>query len=156
MSIAIYTRVRVPPEVAKKATAAALNYDESKITILERFNYREPGVYLVPLDVDWDVEGFPCEYTIEDPTDISNYPETWSADMERDVTDLVFARVWSKVAGVDVLAQVLVGHDEDEWFVVHPDGTEELFEMPENDDEWDPEVWGNVDEEENEDDEADE
>ena len=56
---------------------------------------------------------------------------------------------------VVVLAQVLVGLDDDEWFVVHPDGTEELFEMPENEDEWDPEVW-DVDEEENEDDEADE
>ena len=75
--------------------------------------------------------------------------------MERKVTYLVFARAWSKAAGVDVLAQVLVGLDDDEWFVVHPDGTEELFEMPENEDEWDPEVW-DVDEEENEDDETDE
>ena len=57
--------------------------------------------------------------------------------MERNVTKLVFARAWSKVAGVDVLAQVLVGFDEDEWFVVHPDGTEELFEMPEEEeDDW--------------------
>ena len=140
ISIDIYTRERVPPEVVKKATAAALNYDESKITILERFDRIEPGVYVVPWDIDWDVEGFSCEYSFEDPTDISNYPETWTADMKRDVTRLVFARAWSKVAGVDVLAQVLVGAYDDEWFLVHPDGTEELFEMPEEEeDDWDEE-----------------
>ena len=154
VDIEIYTRERVPPEVVKKATAAALNFDESKITILERFDRIEPGVYVVPWDVDW-IEGFSCEYTIKDSANLSDYYETWTADMERKVTYLVFARAWSKAAGVDVLAQVLVGLDDDEWFVVHPDGTEELFEMPENEDEWDPEVW-DVDEEENEDDEADE
>ena len=134
--IDIYTRESVPPEIVKKATAAALNFDESKITILERFDRIEPGVYVVPWDIDWDVEGFSCEYSFEDPTDISNYPETWTADMKRDVTRLVFARAWSKVAGVDVLAQVLVGAYDDEWFLVHPDGTEELFEMPEEEEEW--------------------
>ena len=149
ISIDIYTRERVPPEVVKKATAAALNYDESKITILERFDRIEPGVYVVPWDIDWDVEGFLCEYIIKDSENLSNYYETWTADMERDVTRLVFARAWSKVAGVDVLAQVPIFPDEDEWFLVHPDGTEELFEMPEEEeDDWD--------EEENEDDEADE
>ena len=135
-SIEIYTRERVPPEVVKKATAAALNVDESKISFVERFVRSKPGVYILSHAIDWDVEEFSWEHSIEDPTDISNYPETWTADMERDVTDLVFARVWSKVAGVDVLAQVLVGHDEDEWFVVHPDGTEELFEMPEEEPAW--------------------
>ena len=149
MNIEIYTRERVPTEIAKKATAAALNFDEASVSVFERHNYTKPGVYIIPWDVDWDVEGFPCKYTVADPTNISNYPETWTADMERNVTKLVFARVWSKVAGVDVLAQVLVGFDEDEWFVVHPDGTEELFEMPEEEeDDWD--------EEENEDDKADE
>ena len=155
ISIDIYTRERVSPEIAKKATAAALNFDESKISIVEKLVRSKPGIYILSSSIDWDVEGFSWEHTIEDPTAISNYPETWTADMERDVTRLVFARAWSKVAGVDVLAQVLVGLDDDEWFVVHPDGTEELFEMPENEDEWDPEV-GDVDEEENEDDEADE
>ena len=155
ISIDIYTRERVSPEIAKKATAAALNFDESKISIVEKLVRSKPGIYILSSSIDWDVEGFSWEHTIEDPTAISNYPETWTADMERDVTRLVFARAWSKVAGVDVLAQVLVGLDDDEWFVVHPDGTEELFEMPENEDEWDPEVW-DVDEEENEDDEADE
>ena len=153
ISIDIYTRERVPPEVVKKATAAALNFDVSKVSIVEQFR-AAPGVYVISGDVDW-IEGFSCEYSFEDPTDISNYPETWTADMERKVTYLVFARAWSKAAGVDVLAQVLVGLDDDEWFVVHPDGTEELFEMPENEDEWAPEVW-DVDEEENEDDETDE
>jgi len=149
MRVEIYTRERVPPELAKKATAAALNYDESKITILKRFDRTEPGVYLVPWDIDWDVEGFLCEYIIKDSANLSNYYETWSADMRRDVTRLVFARAWSKAAGVDVLAQVFVGAYDDEWFLVHPDGTEELFEMPEEEeDDWD--------EEENEDDEADE
>ncbi len=153
--IDIYTRERVSPEIAKKATAAALEFDESKISMVEQLNLHVPGVYILSRAIDWDVETFSWEHTIEDPTAISNYPETWTADMKRDVTDLVFARVWSKVAGVDVLAQVRIFPDEDEWFVVHPDGTEELFEMPENEDEWDPEVW-DVDEEENEDDEADE
>ena len=136
MNLSFYTRERVSPEVAKKATAAALNYDESKITILKRLDRIEPGVYLVPWDIDWDVEGFSCQYIIDDTTDISNYPETWTADMERDVTRLVFARAWSKVAGVDVLAQVPIFPDEDEWFLVHPDGTEELFEMPEEEPAW--------------------
>ena len=137
MRIIIYTRERVPPEIAKKATAAALNFDESKLSFREDFNFSDPrGVYIIPWDIDWDVEGFSCEYTIRDPSEMSNYPETWTADMERDVTRLVFARAWSKVAGVDVLAQVLVGFDEDEWFLVHPDGTEELFEMPEEEEEW--------------------
>ena len=154
MRLDIYTRECVPSEIVKKATATALNFDESKISIVERLDCTDPGVYIVLGDVDW-IEGFSCEYIIDDDTDISNYPETWTADMERKVTYLVFARAWSKAAGVDVLAQVLVGLDDDEWFVVHPDGTEELFEMPENEDEWDPEVW-DVDEEENEDDEADE
>ena len=149
MMIIVYTRERVPSEIAKKATAAALNYNESKISVLERFDYTEPGVYVISRVIDWDVEAFSWKHNIEDPTNISNYPETWTADMERNVTKLVFARVWSKVAGVDVLAQVLVGFDEDEWFLVHPDGTEELFEMPEEEEnDWD--------EEENEDDEADE
>ena len=150
MRIIIYTRERVPPEIAKKATAAALNFDESKLSFREDFNFSDPrGVYIIPWDIDWDVEGFSCEYTIRDPSEMSNYPETWTADMERDVTRLVFARAWSKVAGVDVLAQVPIFPDEDEWFLVHPDGTEELFEMPEEEeDDWD--------EEENEDDEADE
>ena len=135
MRIDIYTRERVPPEVVKKATAAALNFDESKISIVEQFR-AAPGVYVISGDVDW-IEGFSCEYSFKDPTDISNYPETWTADMERKVTYLVFARAWSKAAGVDVLAQVLVGLDDDEWFVVHPDGTEELFEMPEEEeDDW--------------------
>ena len=153
--IDIYTRERVSPEIAKKATAAALEFDESKISMVEQLNLHVPGVYILSRAIDWDVETFSWRHTVKDPTDISNYPETWTADMERKVTYLVFARAWSKAAGVDVLAQVLVGLDDDEWFVVHPDGTEELFEMPENEDEWDPEVW-DVDEEENEDDEADE
>ena len=137
MMIIVYTRERVPSEIAKKATAAALNYNESKISVLERFDYTEPGVYVISRVIDWDVEAFSWKHNIEDPTNISNYPETWTADMERNVTKLVFARAWSKVAGVDVLAQVLVGFDEDEWFVVHPDGTEELFEMPEEEeDDW--------------------
>ena len=136
MNLSFYTRERVSPEVAKKATAAALNYDESKITILKRLDRIEPGVYLVPWDIDWDVEGFSCQYIIDDTTDISNYPETWTADMRRDVTRLVFARAWSKVAGVDVLAQVPIFPDEDEWFLVHPDGIEELFEMPEEEPAW--------------------
>ena len=149
ISIDIYTRERVPPEVVKKATAAALNFDESKISIVEKLVRSKPGIYILSSSIDWDVEGFSWEHTIEDPTAISNYPETWTADMERDVTRLVFARAWSKVAGVDVLAQVPIFPDEDEWFIVHPDGTEELFEMPEEEeDDWD--------EEENEDDEADE
>ena len=149
ISIDIYTRERVPPEIAKKATAAALNFDESKISIVEKLVRSKPGIYILSSSIDWDVEGFSWEHTIEDPTAISNYPETWTADMKRDVTRLVFARAWSKVAGVDVLAQVLVGFDEDEWFLVHPDGTEELFEMPEEEeDDWD--------EEENEEDETDE
>ena len=148
ISIDIYTRERVPPEIAKKATAAALNFDESKISIVEKLVRSKPGIYILSSSIDWDVEGFSWEHTIEDPTAISNYPETWTADMERDVTRLVFARAWSKVAGVDVLAQVPIFPDEDEWFLVHPDGTEELFEMPEEEeDDWD--------EEENEDDEAD-
>ena len=136
MMIRFYTRAHVSPEVAKKATAAALAFDESKIVVLEKSNCSEPGVHIVPWDVDWDVDGFPCEYTIEDPTNISNYPETWSVSEPRNVTKLVFARAWSKVAGVDVLAQVFTGMDDDEWFVVHPDGTEELFEMPEEEEEW--------------------
>ena len=136
ISIDIYTRERVPPEIAKKATAAALNFDESKISIVEKLVRSKPGIYILSSSIDWDVEGFSWEHTIEDPTAISNYPETWTADMKRDVTDLVFARVWSKVAGVDVLAQVRIFPDEDEWFVVHPDGTEELFEMPEEEEEW--------------------
>ena len=137
MRIIIYTRERVPPEIAKKATAAALNFDESKLSFREDFNFSDPrGVYIIPWDIDWDVEGFSCEYTIRDPSEMSNYPETWTADMKRDVTRLVFARAWSKVAGVDVLAQVLVGAYDDEWFLVHPDGTEELFEMPEEEEEW--------------------
>ena len=149
ISIDIYTRERVPPEIAKKATAAALNFDESKISIVEKLVRSKPGIYILSSSIDWDVEGFSWEHTIEDPTAISNYPETWTADMKRDVTDLVFARVWSKVAGVDVLAQVRIFPDEDEWFVVHPDGTEELFEMPEEEeDDWD--------EEENEEGETDE
>ena len=141
MRIIIYTRERVPPEIAKKATAAALNFDESKLSFREDFNFSDPrGVYIIPWDIDWDVEGFSCEYTIRDPSEMSNYPETWTADMERDVTRLVFARAWSKVAGVDVLAQVPIFPDEDEWFLVHPDGTEELFEMPEEEeDDWDEE-----------------
>ena len=147
MRIDIYTRERVPPEVVKKATAAALNFDESKISIVKQFR-AAPGVYVISEDVDW-IEVFFCEYTIKDPTDISNYPETWSVSEPRDVTDLVFARVWSKAAGVDVLAQVRIGAYDEEWFVVHPDGTEELFEMPEEEeDDWD--------EEENEEDETDE
>ena len=149
ISIDIYTRERVPPEVVKKATAAALNFDESKISIVEKLVRSKPGIYILSSSIDWDVEGFSWEHTIEDPTAISNYPETWTADMERDVTRLVFARAWSKVAGVDVLAQVPIFPDEDEWFIVHPDGTEELFEMPEEEeDDWD--------EEENEEDETDE
>ena len=137
MRIIIYTRERVSPEIAKKATAAALNFDESKLSFREDFNFSDPrGVYIIPWDIDWDVEGFSCEYTIRDPSEMSNYPETWTADMERDVTRLVFARAWSKVAGVDVLAQVPIFPDEDEWFIVHPDGTEELFEMPEEEEEW--------------------
>ena len=149
ISIDIYTRERVPPEIAKKATAAALNFDESKISIVEKLVRSKPGIYILSSSIDWDVEGFSWEHTIEDPTAISNYPETWTADMERDVTRLVFARAWSKVAGVDVLAQVPIFPDEDEWFIVHPDGTEELFEMPEEEeDDWD--------EEENEEDETDE
>ena len=136
ISIDIYTRERVPPEIAKKATAAALNFDESKISIVEKLVRSKPGIYILSSSIDWDVEGFSWEHTIEDPTAISNYPETWTADMKRDVTRLVFARVWSKVAGVDVLAQVLVGAYDDEWFLVHPDGTEELFEMPEEEEEW--------------------
>ena len=140
ISIDIYTRERVPPEIAKKATAAALNFDESKISIVEKLVRSKPGIYILSSSIDWDVEGFSWEHTIEDPTAISNYPETWTADMKRDVTRLVFARVWSKVAGVDVLAQVLVGAYDDEWFLVHPDGTEELFEMPEEEeDDWDEE-----------------
>ena len=151
ISIDIYTRERVPPEVVKKATAAALNFDESKISIVEKLVRSKPGIYILSSSIDWDVEGFSWEHTIEDPTAISNYPETWTADMERDVTRLVFARAWSKVAGVDVLAQVPIFPDEDEWFLVHPDGTEELFEMPEEEeDDWDEE------ENENEEDEADE
>ena len=147
--IDIYTQENVPSEIAKKATAAALNLDESKISIVEKLVRSKPGIYILSSSIDWDVEGFSWEHTIEDPTAISNYPETWTADMERDVTRLVFARAWSKVAGVDVLAQVPIFPDEDEWFIVHPDGTEELFEMPEEEeDDWD--------EEENEDDEADE
>ena len=138
--IDIYTRERVSPEIAKKATAAALEFDESKISMVEQLNLHVPGVYILSRAIDWDVETFSWEHTIEDPTAISNYPETWTADMKRDVTDLVFARVWSKVAGVDVLAQVRIFPDEDEWFVVHPDGTEELFEMPEEEeDDWDEE-----------------
>ena len=136
ISIDIYTRERVPPEIAKKATAAALNFDESKISIVEKLVRSKPGIYILSSSIDWDVEGFSWEHTIEDPTAISNYPETWTADMKRDVTRLVFARAWSKVAGVDVLAQVLVGAYDDEWFLVHPDGTEELFEMPEEEEEW--------------------
>ena len=151
MRVEIYTRELVSPEIVKKATAAALNFDESKISIVEKLVRSKPGIYILSSSIDWDVEGFSWEHTIEDPTAISNYPETWTADMERDVTRLVFARAWSKVAGVDVLAQVLVGFDEDEWFLVHPDGTEELFEMPEEEeDDWDEE------ENENEEDEADE
>jgi len=147
--IDIYTRERVSPEIAKKATAAALEFDESKISMVEQLNLHVPGVYILSRAIDWDVETFSWEHTIEDPTAISNYPETWTADMERDVTRLVFARAWSKVAGVDVLAQVPIFPDEDEWFIVHPDGTEELFEMPEEEeDDWD--------EEENEEDETDE
>ena len=146
--IDIYTRENVPSEIVKKATAAALDFNESKISVLERFDYTEPGVYILSRAIDWDVETFSWRHTVKDPTAISNYPETWTADMERDVTRLVFARAWSKVAGVDVLAQVPIFPDEDEWFIVHPDGTEELFEMPEEEeDDWD--------EEENEDDEAD-
>ena len=138
--IDIYTRESVPPEIVKKATAAALNFDESKISMVEKLNLHVPGVYILSRAIDWDVEEFSWEHSIEDPTDISNYPETWTADMEREVTDLVFARAWSKVAGVDVLAQVRILPDEDEWFVVHPDGTEELFEMPEEEeDDWDEE-----------------
>ena len=149
ISLTIYTRERVPPEITKKATAAALNFDESKISIVEKLVRSKPGIYILSSSIDWDVEGFSWEHTIEDPTAISNYPETWTADMERDVTRLVFARAWSKVAGVDVLAQVPIFPDEDEWFIVHPDGTEELFEMPEEEeDDWD--------EEENEEDETDE
>ena len=136
MRIIIYTRERVPPEITKKATAAALNFDESKISIVEKLVRSKPGIYILSSSIDWDVEGFSWEHTIEDPTAISNYPETWTADMERDVTRLVFARAWSKVAGVDVLAQVPIFPDEDEWFIVHPDGTEELFEMPEEEEEW--------------------
>ena len=147
--IDIDTRENVPSEIVKKATAAALDFNESKISVLERFDYTEPGVYILSRAIDWDVETFSWRHTVKDPTAISNYPETWTADMERDVTRLVFARAWSKVAGVDVLAQVPIFPDEDEWFIVHPDGTEELFEMPEEEeDDWD--------EEENEDDEADE
>ena len=147
--IDIYTRENVPSEIVKKATAAALDFNESKISVLERFDYTEPGVYILSRAIDWDVETFSWRHTVKDPTAISNYPETWTADMERDVTRLVFARAWSKVAGVDVLAQVPIFPDEDEWFVVHPDGTEELFEMPEDEeDDWD--------EEENEEDETDE
>ena len=134
--IDIYTRESVPPEIVKKATAAALNFDESKISMVEKLNLHVPGVYILSRAIDWDVEEFSWEHSIEDPTDISNYPETWTADMEREVTDLVFARAWSKVAGVDVLAQVRILPDEDEWFVVHPDGTEELFEMPEEEPAW--------------------
>ena len=149
ISLTIYTRERVPPEITKKATAAALNFDESKISIVEKLVRSKPGIYILSRAIDWDVEAFSWKHNIEDPTNISNYPETWTADMERNVTKLVFARVWSKVAGVDVLAQVLVGFDEDEWFLVHPDGTEELFEMPEEEeDDWD--------EEENEEGETDE
>ena len=108
--------------------------------MVEKLNLHVPGVYILSRAIDWDVEEFSWEHSIEDPTDISNYPETWTADMEREVTDLVFARAWSKVAGVDVLAQVRILPDEDEWFVVHPDGTEELFEMPEEEeDDWDEE-----------------
>ena len=136
ISLTIYTRERVPPEITKKATAAALNFDESKISIVEKLVRSKPGIYILSSSIDWDVEGFSWEHTIEDPTAISNYPETWTADMERDVTRLVFARAWSKVAGVDVLAQVPIFPDEDEWFLVHPDGTEELFEMPEEEEEW--------------------
>jgi len=147
--IDIYTRENVPSEIVKKATAAALDFNESKISVLERFDYTEPGVYILSRAIDWDVETFSWRHTVKDPTAISNYPETWTADMERDVTRLVFARAWSKVAGVDVLAQVPIFPDEDEWFIVHPDGTEELFEMPEEEeDDWD--------EEENEEDETDE
>ena len=134
--IDIYTRENVPSEIVKKATAAALDFNESKISVLERFDYTEPGVYILSRAIDWDVETFSWRHTVKDPTAISNYPETWTADMKRDVTRLVFARVWSKVAGVDVLAQVLVGAYDDEWFLVHPDGTEELFEMPEEEEEW--------------------
>ena len=134
--IDIYTRENVPSEIVKKATAAALDFNESKISVLERFDYTEPGVYILSRAIDWDVETFSWRHTVKDPTAISNYPETWTADMERDVTRLVFARAWSKVAGVDVLAQVPIFPDEDEWFVVHPDGTEELFEMPEEEEEW--------------------
>ena len=136
MRIIIYTRERVPPEITKKATAAALNFDESKISIVEKLVRSKPGIYILSRAIDWDVEAFSWRHTIEDPTAISNYPETWTADMERDVTRLVFARAWSKVAGVDVLAQVPIFPDEDEWFIVHPDGTEELFEMPEEEEEW--------------------
>lgn len=130
MRIDLYTKERIPDDVARRATAAALSYDEDKIAVLKRSNYTKPGVYVIPWDVDF-VEGFSCEYTIADPTNVSNYWETWSKNGPRDVTQLVFARVWSKIAGVDVLAQVFVGADEDEWFVVHPDGTETPFEMPE-------------------------
>lgn len=130
MNIEIYTKERIPDDVAKRATAAALSFDESKISVLKRFNYTKPGVYIIPWGVDW-IEGFSCEYTIEDPTNISNHYETWSATEPRNLTDLVFAKVWAKVAGVDVLAQVCIGSDDDEWFVVHPDGTETPFEMPE-------------------------
>ena len=138
--IDIYTRENVPSEIVKKATAAALDFNESKISVLERFDYTEPGVYILSRAIDWDVETFSWRHTVKDPTAISNYPETWTADMERDVTRLVFARAWSKVAGVDVLAQVPIFPDEDEWFIVHPDGTEELFEMPEEEeDDWDEE-----------------
>ena len=136
ISLTIYTRERVPPEITKKATAAALNFDESKISIVEKLVRSKPGIYILSRAIDWDVEAFSWRHTIEDPTAISNYPETWTADMERDVTRLVFARAWSKVAGVDVLAQVPIFPDEDEWFIVHPDGTEELFEMPEEEEEW--------------------
>ena len=134
--IDIYTRENVPSEIVKKATAAALDFNESKISVLERFDYTEPGVYILSRAIDWDVETFSWRHTVKDPTAISNYPETWTADMERDVTRLVFARAWSKVAGVDVLAQVPIFPDEDEWFIVHPDGTEELFEMPEEEPAW--------------------
>ena len=147
--IDIYTQENVPSEIAKKATAAALNLDESKISVLKRSQNTGPGVYVFSRAIAWDVERFPYQHTIKDPTEMSNYPETWSVSEPRNVTQLIFARAWSKVAGVDVLAQVFTGMDDDEWFIVHPDGTEELFEMPEEEeDDWD--------EEENEDDEADE
>ena len=151
MRIDIDTRERISSEIAKKATAAALNIDEFKVSVVERHNYTKPGVYVIPWDIDWDVEGFPCKYTVADPTNISNYPETWSVSEPRNVTKLVFARAWSKVAGVDVLAQVFTGMDDDEWFVVHPDGTEELFEMPEEEeDDWDEEEDGDEEEGEEE------